>query len=141
MLLQKLNKRNQDADFRFSRNVLVLSPISGEGDKCGQHESMKVTHRISLKHKISFKKFQVICQPYRQRMQPCILAGDGGCQVRGVDVEEKGCQGRSLRNTILEASLPASLVVTGGKAAAAIANQIHDHDSANKQIKCNKTFC
>ena len=36
----------------------------------------------------------------------CILSGDGGWQVRDVDVE-KGCQDRSLRDVVLEASYPA----------------------------------
>jgi len=34
----------------------------------------------------------------------CKLSGNGGCQFRGVDVPEEGCQDRSLRDAILEAS-------------------------------------
>jgi len=34
----------------------------------------------------------------------CILSGDGGWQVIGIDVEEKGRHNRSLWDTVLEAS-------------------------------------
>jgi len=56
----------------------------------------------------------------------CILSGDGGWQVRGVDVEKKRCQDGSLWEAVLEVSQPAPFVVTGGKGEAAIANHFHD---------------
>jgi len=34
----------------------------------------------------------------------CIVSGDGGWQVRGVDVEQKGRQDISLWDAVLEAS-------------------------------------
>ena len=57
----------------------------------------------------------------------CILSGDGGWQVRDVDVEEKGRQDRSLRDDVLEASWPASFAVSGGEGEPAVANHLHDH--------------
>jgi len=44
----------------------------------------------------------------------CILSGDGSWQVRGVDVAEKGCQGGSLKDAILEALLPPPFAVGVG---------------------------
>jgi len=37
-------------------------------------------------------------------MSICILSGDGGWQVREVDVEEKGCQNRSLGDALPKTS-------------------------------------
>jgi len=51
----------------------------------------------------------------------CILSGDGGWQVRDVDVEEKGCQGRSEWDPLLEASQPDPFAISGGKGEAVIA--------------------
>jgi len=56
----------------------------------------------------------------------CILSGDGGWQVKGLDVEEKGCQNGSLMDAILEALQPSLFAVSGGKGEAAITNQLHD---------------
>ena len=58
----------------------------------------------------------------------CILSGDGGCQVRDVDVKEKGRQDRSLSDAILETSQPPYFAVSGGEDEAAIANHLHDHE-------------
>jgi len=63
VLLQELNQyRNQDADFRISKNFWYLVPISREtNDRFAPLQTRtKVAHRISLKNKISLKKFQVI---------------------------------------------------------------------------------
>jgi len=51
----------------------------------------------------------------------CILSGDGGWQVRDVDVEEKGCQGRSVWDALLEASQLDLFAIAGGKGEAVIA--------------------
>jgi len=55
------------------------------------------------------------------------VSGDGGWQVRDLDVEEKGRQDRSLWDAVLEASQPAPLAISDGKGKAAIANHLHDH--------------
>jgi len=52
--------------------------------------------------------------------------GDGGWQVRGVDVEEKGCEDESLWDAKLEASEPTPSAVSSGKGEATITNQPHD---------------
>ena len=64
----KTLNRNQDPGFRFSRFFLFL--VQFQGGNAGfappadAHESMKVSpHRISLKHKMFLKKFQIIWQP------------------------------------------------------------------------------
>jgi len=57
----------------------------------------------------------------------CILSGDGGRQVRDVDVEERGRQDRPLWDAVPEASQPAPFAVSGGKGKAAIFNHLHDH--------------
>jgi len=48
-------------------------------------------------------------------------SGDSGWQARDVDVEEKCRQDRSLWDAAVEACLPASFPVSGGKGKAAIA--------------------
>jgi len=68
----------------------------------------------------------------------CILSKDGGWQVRDVDVEEKGCQDRFLWETVLAASQPAPLTLSGGKGKAAIASHLHDrvdHVSIRLQLQ------
>jgi len=60
-----------------------------------------------------------------------LISGDRSCQVRGVDVEETGCQGGSLRDAILEKPKLAVFVVTGEKSESAIVNHLHylaDHE-------------
>jgi len=44
------------------------------------------------------------CMIARSSAYTWILFGDGGWQVRDVDVEEKGCQDRSLWDAVLKAS-------------------------------------
>ena len=73
------------------------------------------------------------CQPGSISMHHCkvasirILSGDGGWQVRDVDVEEKRCQDEFLWDVILEASSPAPFVFSCGKGKIAIANHPNDH--------------
>jgi len=44
-----------------------------------------------------------------------MISGDGGWQVIGVDVEEKGYQNGSLWEAILEVLLPIQFAFSGGK--------------------------
>jgi len=54
-----------------------------------------------LNHPTSLK---ISCKIIARPSACTVLYGDGGWQVRCVDVEEKGCQVTSLKNAVLEAT-------------------------------------
>ena len=69
-----------------------------------------------------------------------IFSGDGGWQVRVVDIEEKGRQNRSLWDAVLEASKPAPFTVSVGKGETAIANYLQPSPMPLPSISITRTM-
>ena len=61
-----------------------------------------------------------------QVVSTCIHSGDGGWQVRVVDLDEKRYQDESLWDVGLGESQPTAFAISDGKGEAVITNQLHD---------------
>ena len=65
----------------------------------------------------------------RQVVSVDILPGGCGWQIVCIDVEQEESQDRSLRDTVSQASEPASLAVTGGEGEAFVPGKLHNYSN------------
>ena len=56
-----------------------------------------------------------------------ILSGNCGSKIVRIDVQQEGCQDRSLRDAVFQTLQPASLAVTGSEGETSIRDKLHDH--------------